>query len=293
MPLTDEQRTLIKNNLNLLTDTIIKCHHIQAICNCFNFSRPTIEQAKKYLSINYVKKLSEDFTVPDDIKKNWEIFFNELNDANKYNETALNILSKEPNYDPIKIVIMARVTDNIVRMQGFKKYHGLYGFAYAILRLTEAFLGMSQMKFYKYGDNYAQYRKRISTQPFFLDRTLPCPTADDIHNEIRNCLQLKLDLYQIQHSKKVLRRRHSFAHFFEHKKVPMKNSQSQDPLVESQLKVSSADSKTIAMPTPTKNKNCNDSFDQPVGEIAQTLESLVANDDFETASKTNKPKLNS
>ena len=188
--LNETQRCTIRATLKVAVDALLENKQAEWLSRCITPLNLSIEEMIKILKEKpelflYITRASN---FPENLINIWEILIKHI----QYNEDIpAHIFTKfkdnANNYNPFYIAEMEQFEQAVQHLEDSKSY---------LVRLREAYLEMTLIQPFSYGEGYRTFYFRIGNVPFNLDQQGSMPVRGEIQADISAYVSERIELYE-------------------------------------------------------------------------------------------------
>lgn len=197
MPLNELQRETLFRTVTAFVDTILESSlshdlKIQSLQDVIDTHLPTIPKVLQTLRQhpNLIESLASCIKVPTPIRTNWGHLVNHLRSqphSDQIPPALLQQLETVNNYNPTLIATMKLFSESI------KVNPALSHIETELICLREAYLEMTPLTHYSYGEDYLAFYFRIGAVPLQLDHCGPTPIKGEIQADIKMLIEDRIE----------------------------------------------------------------------------------------------------
>ena len=163
--INSNQLTLLQDMIESAVDEIIKNNLKKWLKKCIEDSNIEFKDAIKLFNEAYIEKLLSEMKIPLSVREAWGkiLIAVRTNNLDSISKEVIDELKKYPNYNPINLALIENFSKEIAQLNETGRTY--------LLRLREAYLGMTPLDNYNYTQNNSyQFKFRLGNCIFGLDR---------------------------------------------------------------------------------------------------------------------------
>lgn len=194
MPLNTLQRQTLYSTVTSYIDAILESNlehllKIEALNAIINPTLPSLDVVLQTLRQRpeLVQGLVEAVNVPQDTRRYWADLLQCIRQQKVPPNSLLKSLQTISNYNPFLMTAMSVFEDNL------KSRPEISSIATELICLREAYLEMTPLASYSYGQGYRTFRFRIGIVPFNLDQCGPVPLPGEIQADIERYITDRIE----------------------------------------------------------------------------------------------------
>ncbi|MDF2867880.1 MAG: ras-related protein Rab-37-like isoform [Gammaproteobacteria bacterium] len=191
--LNTTQRKILIEAINTAIDTILVIQsdddYSKFLAAATKSVKITSRNLAEHINIAALEEfITTDIKIPNPVREQLLIVKEALTNGTDIPVESLQFLVQHPNYNPINLADIERYSK---KLQQANIPQNIYEM---LMRIRETYLEMTPIGEYSYG--YSTFQYRIGTVPFNLNNCGPMPESEEIQSDVRNMVDVRLDLYR-------------------------------------------------------------------------------------------------